>query len=103
MPDIPQLILDLSAFNPEDLPRLIKARITEELEDELADWPSLLDAFSDRSFPGSEDLFERMLSNIIAHDTEEIDQQYILDEINIMLDTEYTDLEDALKELNNDI
>ncbi len=26
----------------------------------------------------------------IAHDTKEIDQQYILDEINIMLDTEYT-------------
>ena len=43
-----------------------------------------------------------VLSNIIAHETEEIDQQYILDEINIMLDTEYTDLEDALKELNND-
>lgn len=103
MPDIPQLILDLSAFNPEDLPQLIKARIAEELEDELADWPSLLDAFSDRAFPGSEDLFEMMLSNIIAHDTEEIDQQYILDEINIMLDTEYTDLEDAIKELNNDI
>ena len=103
MPDIPQLILDLSAFNPEDLPQLIKARIAEELEDELADWPSLLYAFSDREFPGSEDIFEMVLSNIIAHDTEEIDQQYILDEINIMLDTEYTDLEDALKELNNDI
>lgn len=54
-------------------------------EDEIADWPSLLDAFSDRAFPGSEDLFEMMLSNIIAHDTEELDQQYILDEINIML------------------
>ena len=100
MPDIPQLILDISTFNPDDLPQLIKDRIAVELED---DWPSLLDAFSDRAFPGSEDLFEMMLSNIIAHDTEEIDQQYILDEINIMLDTEYTDLEDALKELNNDI
>ena len=103
MPDIPQLILDLSTSNPEDLPQLIKDRIAVELEDELADWPSLLDAFSDRAFPGSEYLFEMMLSNIIAHDTEEIDQKYILDEINIMLDTEYTDLEDALKELNNDI
>ena len=103
MHDIHQLILDLSAFNPEDLPQLIKARIAVELEDELADWSSLLYAFSDREFPGSEDIFEMVLSNIIAHDTEEIDQQYILDEINIMLDTEYTDLEDAIKELNNDI
>ena len=103
MPDIPQLVLDLCPFNPADLPQLIHARIAEELGEELADWPSLLDAFSDRGFPGSEYLFEMMLSNIIAHDTEEIDQQYILDEINIMLDTEYTDLEDALKELNNDI
>ena len=97
MPDIPQLILDLSTFNPDDLPQLIKDRIAVELED---DWPSLLYAFSDREFPGSEDIFEMVLSNIIAHDTEEIDQQYILDEINIMLDTEYTDLEDAIKELN---
>ena len=103
MPDIPQLILDLSTSNPEDLPQLIKDRIAVELEDELADWPSLLDAFYDRELPGAEDIFEMVLSNIIAHDTEEIDQQYILDEINIMLDTEYTDLEDALKELNNDI
>ena len=103
MPDIPQLIIDLSTFNPDDLPQLIKDRIAVELEDELADWPSLLDAFYDRELPGEEDIFEMVLSNIIAHDTEEIDQQYILDEINIMLDTEYTDLEDALKELNNDI
>ena len=47
MPDIPQLILDLSTSNPEDLPQLIKDRIAVELEDELADWPSLLYAFSD--------------------------------------------------------
>ena len=103
MPDIPQLILDLSTSNPDDLPQLIKDRIAVELEDELADWTSLLDAIYDRALLGEEDIFKRVLSNIIAHDTEEIDQQYILDEINIMLDTEYTDLEDALKELNNDI
>ena len=33
MPDIPQLILDLSTFNPDDLPQLIKDRIAVELED----------------------------------------------------------------------
>ena len=35
MLDIPQLVLDLSTFNPENLPQLIKARIAEELEDAL--------------------------------------------------------------------
>ena len=42
MPDIPQLILDLSTSNQDDLPQLIKDRIAVELEDELAISPRCL-------------------------------------------------------------